>query len=434
MKGTGGRLAGWADQRAAPVAATVVMLLTVMLFSLVNRSGLGVGGMSFSAAGGDLWSLAASSWALAHGQLAHIYVRHGALTSPPALEFVLAPVLLLGQSLGIAYHGGGSAGPTALWLLLGPASLVLASTVLFAVDAVARHWRLADGRRLALALVGAFGVANVAAMWGHPEDCVAFACIVWAALALERRGPAAGPTAAILLGVGIAFQPLAILGVAPVLTRLGWNAAARLWWRLLLPSVAALLAPLWGEPGRTFFVLDHQPFLPAYVSSTPLSHLAPVLARGVVGGGPTRMIATVLSAALAVAVCRKRHDLATVLTMVAVAFFLRVLLETELNWYYLWPVPAMCLPLAMRRGTTRFWLCSVALVVSLGLADRPAVHHIVLWWPALMATLTVMLLSIGPSPRGWAARLSRPRRRRVAAGPVECGAMVRPVGAGLRGE
>jgi hypothetical protein len=410
------------------------MLVTVMVFSLVDHSGLHVGGAWLRAPGGDLWGLVASSWSLAHGQVAHIYVRHGVLTSPPALELVLAPVLLLAQSLGVAYHAGGSSQPTGLWLLLGPAALVLASTALFAVDAVARYWRLADGQRLALALVGALGVANVAALWGHPEDCVAFAFVVWAALALERRGPAAGPTAAVLLGVGIAFQPLAILGVAPVLTRLGWNAAARLWWRLLLPSVAVLVAPLWGEPGRTFFVLEHQPFQPAFVSLTPLSHLAPVLARGVDGGGPTRLVATVLSAALAVAVCRKRHDLATVLTMVAFAFFLRVLLETELNWYYVWPVPAMCLPLAMRRGTMPFWLCSSALVASVALGDHEAVHHIALWWPALMATLAVMLLSIGPSPRGWVARLTRPSRGRVTAGPVECGAMVRPVGAGLRGE
>jgi hypothetical protein len=427
-------MAGWAEHRGAPVAATVVMVTIVMIFSLVEHSGVHVAGAWLKAPGSDLWGLVASSWALAHGQFAHIYVRHGALTSPPALEFVLAPVLLLGQSLGVAYHAGGSAQSTGLWLLLGPAALLLGSTALFAVDAVARYWRFTDGQRLALALVGALGVADVAALWGHPEDCVAFAFVVWAALALERRGTAAGPTAALLLGVGIAFQPLAILGVAPVLTRLRWRAAARLWWRLLLPSAAVLVAPLWGEPGRTFFVLDRQPFLPAYVSLTPLSHLAPVLARGVDGGGPTRLIATVLSAALAVAVCRRRHDLATVLTMVSVAFFLRVLLETELNWYYLWPVPALCLPLAMRRGTTPFWLCSSALVASLALGDRDAVHHITLWWPALIATLAVMLLSIGPSPRSWLARRARLRHGRVAAGPVECGAMVRPVGAGLRGE
>ena len=134
---------------------------------------------------------------------------------------------------------------------------------------MARHWRFSDGARMALALVGALAVANVAGGWGHPEDCVAVALVVWAALELERRGRAGGPRAALLLGVGIAFQPLALLGVVPVLTRLGWRGAARLWWRLLLPSLVVVVPALVAEPHRTIFVLVHQPFQPRYISFTP---------------------------------------------------------------------------------------------------------------------------------------------------------------------
>ena len=118
--------------------------------------------------------------------------------------------------------------------------------------------------------------------------------------------------------------------------------------------------------------------------------------------------------------------------MAAVAFFLRVLFETELNWYYLWPVPALCLLLSLRRSPFRFGLCTAALVVSMLLGDR-RVHDIVLWWPALMATLVVMLASVGPSPRRWAALAAGRRERPGPAGPVECEAMV-PVAAGLRRE
>ena len=107
---------------------------------------------------------------------------------------------------------------------------------------------LTERSRLALALVGALGVANVAGGWGHPEDCVAVAFVVWAALALERGGSVAAPRAACcLLGVGIAFQPLAVLGVAAVLARVGWRTAARLSWRLVLPSLAVAIAPLAGR-------------------------------------------------------------------------------------------------------------------------------------------------------------------------------------------
>ena len=134
-----------------------------------------------------------------------------------------------------------------------------------------------------------------------------------------------------------------------------------------------------------------------------------------------------LGAALAVPVCHRRHDLPTVLTVAAVAYLLRVVLETELNWYYLWPVPALCLLLAVRRSAPRFALCTAALVVSMALGDR-RVHDIALWWPALMATLVVMLLSVGPSPRRWVALASGCREGPGGPGPVECAGMV-PVGA-----
>jgi len=423
----------WADQRSAPVVATVAMFVPVLAYSMLGHSGLH-GGHFELVTPSDLWSLAGSAWALGHGQFGHVYVPKGALTSPPAFEVLLAPVLLAAQAVGLAPHVHGSGQPLSLWLVLGPAALLVASTALFAVDAVARYWDLSNRARLALALVGAAAVGDVAGLWGHPEDCVALAMVVWAALQLERHGTPAGPRAALLIGVGIAFQPLAILGVAPVLTRIGWKAAVRVSWRLVLPSVAVLVAPLVGEPHRTFFVLVHQPFLPRYISFTPLTRLAPVLGPGLDGGGPTRLISILLSAGLAVAVCRRRHDLATVLTMTTLAFFLRVLLETELNWYYVWPVAALCLLLSARRGAGRFCGCSAALAASMVLGNHNAIHHVTLWWPALMATLAAML-----------ACAALPRRRRVtpsdarpgAAGParpVECGTMAMPVRAGQRSE
>jgi len=425
------RISAWAEERSAPVAATVAVLVGVMAYSLLGRHLVHTSGVGL-AAPGDLLSMANSSWAIFHGQFDHIYVRHQALTSPPAFEMLLVPVIGLGQLVGLSPHLTAQGEPLSMWLVLGPAAVLVGSTPLFALDAVARHWRLTDRARLALALAGGLGVANVVGGWGHPEDCVALALVVWAALAIERAGAGAAPRAALLLGVGIAFQPLALLGVAPVLARLSWRVAARLSWRLVVPSVVVLIPPLVAETHRTLFVLLRQPVETRYNSLTPLTRLAPVVAPGLHGGGPTRLLATVLGAVLAVRVCHRHHDLDRVLAMAAVAFFLRVLFETELNWYYLWPVPALCLLLSMRRSPFRFGLCTAALVVSMLLGDR-RVHGIVLWWPALMATLVVMLASIGPSPRRWAALASGRRERPDPAGPVECEAMV-PVAAGLRRE
>jgi hypothetical protein len=391
------RGSAWVARRRAPFAATVAMILCVMAYSLVghfvrHRGHAGI------VTPDDLWGLAASSWSLLHGHFAQIYVSKGTLTSPPALEVLLAPVLLVAQASGLVAHYSHQQ-PMGMWLLMGPVVLLLASPALFAVDAIAECWQLSEGRRLGLALASALGVGTVSGLWGHPEDCIAVAMVLWSALALERDGIAAGGRAAWLLGVGIAFQPLAILAVAPVLARLGWREVARTSWRLALPSLLVLMPPLIAEPGRTRFVLVQQPFMPHYVSFTPLTHLAPVIGSGVDGGGPTRLAATILSACLAIAVCRRRHDLVTVLTMTALAFFIRVLFETELNWYYLWPVMALCLLVSAYRSTWRLACCSAALGTTIWLGDRNTVHHITLWWPELMVLLVVMLVTAGTSRR-----------------------------------
>lgn len=410
----------WAALRPAPIVATIAMIIPVMGYSLLAH-GLPERGHFDPVTPGDLWGLGGSSWAIAHGQIGHIYASPGALTSPPAFELVLAPVLLFAQIVGLTAHFPGGH-PIGLWLLLGPVALLIASPVLFAVDAVARSWSLTESSRLALALASALGIAYVAGVWGHPEDCVAVAMVVWAALAIERRPDTKGRRqAAWLLGLGIAFQPLAILGVAPVLACLGWRSFAKVSWRLPLPSLLVLVLPLIGQPGLTRFVLLKQPFQPHAVSFTPLTFLAPVIGPGTDGGGPTRLLALLLSACLAIAVCRRRHDLPTVLTMTAVAFFLRVLFETELNWYYMWPVAAVCLLLATRHGASHLGICSAALFATIVLGNHNHIHNIALWWPGLMMCLVVMLGStVGRVRLHQTFRFSALKRpaRRVGARPI----------------
>ncbi len=422
------RLSVWVERRSAAVVATTATFLLVMAYSFLAAPIVHVRKGTLVLPG-DLWSLSSVSGSILHGHFSQVYVHDGALTSPPALEFVLAPALGLGRLLGLSPHLHVHGQPLSLWLVVAPAAILLASTALFAIDAVARSWRLSEGRRVALGLVSAVGVANVVGYWGHPEDCVAVACVVWAALRMDRFGEGGAPRAALLLGVGIAFQPLALLGVAPVLARLSWRAAAHLWWRLLLPSLVVLAPPLLAEPHNTFFVLTRQPFQPHFVSLTPLTSLASHLGPGLDGGGTTRLLAIVISAGLAVAVCHRRHSLPTVLSMISVAFFLRIVLETEMNWYYLWPVPAVCLLLALRRNTVRFVICTLALAVSMVLGDR-RVHDIVLWWPALMATATVTLLSAAPPRKQWRRLVAGLRTARDTTRPVECKTMKETVGAG----
>ena len=260
------------------------------------------------------------------------------------------------------------------------------------------------------------------------------ALVVWAALTMERDG---APGAAACRPPARAGHRVPAPRAARRCARVGPAHLACRGAPLLATGAAepgvVLGLPLVAETHRTLSVLVRQPFQPQSISFTPLTHFAPVIGPDLAGGGPTRLVALVLGAALAVTNCHRRHDLPTVLAVTAVAFSLcRVVLETELNWYYLWPVPALCLLLVARWSTTWFGSCGAALVASIVLGDR-RVHHIVLWWPALMATLVVMLLSAGPSPRRWVALVTAPGDRTGAGGPVECDVMV-PEAAGISSE
>src|SRR6516162_49541 len=84
------RLSAWAERRAAPLMVTVAVLVGVMAYSVLFHPLLHVGQIALLAPS-DLWSLAQSSYAILHGNFAHIYVNHGSLTSPPAFETALAP-------------------------------------------------------------------------------------------------------------------------------------------------------------------------------------------------------------------------------------------------------------------------------------------------------------------------------------------------------
>ena len=224
----------------------------------------------------DLWgfsSRAHGRWSTASSPIS----THpsGTVASPSALPFVLVPVLLVTHAIGVA-PGVPTGTSVSLWPFIGPVAIVLGSTALFAIDAVACEWSFSERSRSVLAGVGALGVATVVGGWGHPEDRV-------------RRGPRVGgsehgsglgvvgePRAAL----GIPFEPGAILGVAPVLARLSWHGAARLWWRLLVPTFFVLIPPLLAERRQTLYVLFIQPTWPKYNSFTPFSHLAPALGHG----------------------------------------------------------------------------------------------------------------------------------------------------------
>jgi hypothetical protein len=243
---------------------------------------------------------------------------------------------------------------------------------------------------------------------------VALALVLWAALAVERSGRAGLARAGWLLGLAVAVQPLALLAAAPVVARFGRRALPGFCGRLALPSVVVLLPELATQAARTLHQVVDQPSFPLDASSTPFSHLARSLGHGMYDGGTVRMVATVAAVVLGWVACRHRRDLPTVLLVMALAFTLRVVFETELLGYYFFPVIALCLLLTMRQGWSRFAWCS-ALALACTLLGNRREHVIVLWWPAIIAITLAMvaLAATGSREAGVAAagvrRLPRPR-------------------------
>jgi len=411
------RFSSWVDERSAPVTATTIIVAAGLVYTVAWSALARHGWQSVS----DLWNSAGIGLAIAHGHWAAVYGPGSQLDAPPGLECALAPFMALGHALGLRTAAEMHHGYVAFWLVLAPFATILASSALFALDAAARRWAFSERRRLALSLVAGLGVVSAVVFWGHPEDCVALAFVVWAALAVERDGAGGLARAGWLLGIAVAFQPLALLAAAPVVARFGRRVLPPLACRLALPSIVVVLPALVTHAGQTLHRIVDQPSFPADASSTPFSHLARSLGNGMYDGGTLRLAATVAAVALGWVACRHRHDLPTVLFVMAVAFTIRVVLETELLGYYFFPVIALCLLLTMRQGWPRFGWCAALSVACIALGNRRE-HAIALWWPAIIATTVAMVIlaygAVAEADRGRVDLARLARRRRAGSPPA----------------
>ena len=369
------RLSTWVEERSAPVFAAALVVVAGLAYTTWWTAAAHHGWQSVS----DLWNSAEISLAISHGHWGIVYAPGSQLDSPPGFEFLLAPFMALGHAVGFKTRGGGK--PPLPGLLVGAGArlhrLGLECPVRpgcggAAVVVVGRSPRGAVSG-------GRAGVVSATVFWGHPEDCVSLALVIWAALAVERAGPGGLRRAAWLLGLAVACQPLALLAVAPVVARFGWRSLGGVAWRLALPSVVVVLPELVTHGARTLHQIVDQPFLPVDESSTPFTHLARSLGHGMYGGGTLRLVATVLAVGVGWVACRRQLDLPWVLWVMAAAFTLRVAFESELLGFYFYPVVALGLLLtaghAPGRGSPSARCCrsSTSSSVIAGSTDRAVV-------------------------------------------------------------
>ena len=303
--------------------------------------------------------------------------------------------------------------PTAA-LMLEPVELLLASTVVFASDALAQRLSVSRARRRSLCFVVAIIAWPTAAVWGHAEDALAMTFAIYALIAmLDRRWAAFGW----LLGLGIVVQPLVAL-LVPLLI-----GAAPRGQRVLLAIRSAALSALLvgvalaGDAADTWRALVTQPTPPSMNHATPWNALAPKAVSGAVAtsrhggylhrlghaaavqtpsravaevsGGPGRLVDVLLAVAIGLYVWRRPQDPVRLLWLAAAVLASRCLFEAVMTPYYLAPPLILALVMASRRNGRGFL---AAAVIALEITVF-AYHHLNpwAWWLPIVVGLGAIL-------------------------------------------
>ncbi|MHB8219570.1 MAG: hypothetical protein ACYDHU_04510, partial [Acidimicrobiales bacterium] len=270
-----------------------------------------------------------------------VYSPATALVTLPGILVVLAPAVALSGAFHLSVvHPGVVTFPTG-WLLVEVASIAAGLPVLFASDRLARRLGVRSTRRFLLAGFQVVGLWNVVVWWGHPEDALALALLLFAIPdVLDGRWARAGW----LLGLAVVTQPVVVLAIPVLVARAPLREWPGLAARLAAPTALLIAAPLVANWHGTWRALVEQPNYPLVDHTTPWTSLAPIVGSGdVVAAGPLRSVAVAGAVVLGVVVGRRRPGLGVTLGVMATGFALRILFEPVMVAYYVWPVLAVAL-------------------------------------------------------------------------------------------
>ena len=369
------------------------------------------------AVGGDLWGIYRGAHYIGWGSLGGIYTSGTGIVAFPGMAVLLSPVALITWHL----HMTESYGPFVLAhpsaaLVLQPIELLLASTVIFASDALAERLGVVSRRRLWLCVAVAVIAWPTAALWGHAEDSLAVAFALYAMVAmLDQKWAAMGW----LFGFGIVMQPLVGLMLPLFLAATPQGQRVVLLVRSAVISVILVGVAFLGDASDTYRQLVQQPTPPSVNHATPWAALSPKLTSGAiktvhgaslariaghatlhaytvtgaqvveVSGGPGRMIGVILAILVGAFVWRRPQSPSRVLWLAAVVLSLRCFFEPVMTPYYLAPPLFMCLILAARQSRRRFW---PSVVIALEITVFAYFHlNPWVWWLPIVTGLTAIL-------------------------------------------
>jgi hypothetical protein len=404
----------WLIRRLFPLLVTVALLVIGMIgTTLVGPHLLGKTAYSLPE---DLWGTLVAAQRLAHLDLAGLYTQPTGLVSFPGAAVILAPAAAVAGAAGLSLQHPGPHNPQpGVWLVAGPYMIAISAVALFAADALAERLGLRRGKRGFLAVASAVALWNVSVEWGHPEDAIAVALLLFAILALSGARTA---RAAWLTGAAIAVQPLILLALPVLLAAIEPRRIAGFVARAAAPAAVLLGAAAAANWQATYQAVTRQPNWPAVDHPTPWLPLAPHIAGGAVAGGPARALAVLVACGCALVAGRRlraarhaprwsRATLEELLWWTAVALALRCVFEPVMVPYYLWPGLAVALIVAAAATWQRLiWASVFAAAVTVG--SQSGWRSPWGWWGCMIAGLALTLLCAGIPLRRTSPRPATP--------------------------
>jgi len=397
----------WLSQRIFPLLATVVLIAVTMASS--TWWGPHLAGKPAWQLPDDLWGTLMAAQRLLHLDMAGLYTAPTGLVALPGAAIILTPIVAVvdASRMGLAAPGVHNAYPAA-WLVAGPYVIALSATALFAADSTAQRLGASRAKRAVLATAGAIALWSVSARWGHPEDAVAVALLLYGVLAMADSRVEG---AAWLVGAAIAVQPLVLLTLPVLLVVVEPRQMVGFLTRAAAPGAFLLGVALTANWGATLSAVADQPNWPTVDHPTPWTWLAPHMSHGAVAAGPARGIAILLACGCALLVERRWRGaphlaewapgaLEELLWWLGVTLALRCVFESVMVSYYVWPTLAMAL-LAACRQWSRLVPTAVA-VSTLTFLSQASWRGQWTWWGAMVAGLLVSLtLARAASTSSW---------------------------------
>jgi hypothetical protein len=379
--------------RAIPASGTIALLIVFMASSLwilpAYHHSLG---WWYTA---DIWNYLQLAHLTDIGAYQAIYSQP-TISTTPGVVAVLAPVWWIIHAAGMSVSFELRVLRPTAWLVLGPYEVLLSAPALFAVDAVAVRLGASTARRVLICAAEVYALYNVV-LWGHPEDAIAVACLLYACLASsEGQWKRAGWW----LGVAVAFQPFVLLSLPLLFFLIPRSKLMGFLSRAAMPTCALLVLPLSLDWSVTIHDFVAQATFSTLNRPTPWLRFAPSLgtdgfhgATGVMaaGDGPARLLAVLFAVVLGIVLRRSVHRLDMLVAAVALSLSLWCDFETVIAPYYVWPAIAVALIGLTATSTPR----TAATLVFAGIADIASnadLHAEWVWWVivcALGALVTV---------------------------------------------